>query len=259
MLATRHKHIIAAFRGSPDRDSARPVGVGLMVPLDWLRALVPGTAPFTHFYATFERSPYRAALHLSLLVGLIELMRLTCFLVLHQERLERITSKSVFPAQILAAWPEDLIITLSRGGASAQAHAGGSPFAVAPEMRLNQPLPYDAAAGGRVSQSVNLLLSYLMRSAVVLEFLPERPVVLFAREHDVAGAVRSAAKRYHEQSLFAVLAERSTFVTYALPAGASADAASTGTSSRVTLASATPAFGHHLIEAASSPLRTSAR
>ena len=89
-----------------------------------------------------------------------------------------------------------------------------------------------------------------MRSAVMLEFLPKAPS---SSSHASTTSPERAKRReeVHEQSLFAVLAERSTFVTYALPARASADAASTGTSSRVTLASATPAFGHHLIEAVS--------
>ena len=84
-----------------------------MVPLDWLRALVPGTAPFTHFYATFAAlrivrrctsPPWSASSSSCASTEELDL-------VLHQERLTG-TSKSVDLADPRRG--PYLIITVSR-------------------------------------------------------------------------------------------------------------------------------------------------
>ena len=209
-----------------------------MVPLDWLRSMLPGTGIHHSFYSGFDRGPYRAAYHLALLVALIEGLRLGCFLMLHQERFEMLSPKHM-AAQMLTAWPEDLVVILSRGG---DAPLDVSTFTVSPELRLNQPLPYEVRLPTCVASGFNLLLSFLMRSAVMLEFLPERPVVLFAREGQLNDAVRAAAKAHRDQSLFAVLAERTTFVAYALPGVRKA-------ASSVKIATSLPAVGHQILEA----------
>jgi hypothetical protein len=172
----------------------------MVVPFDWMRVAVPGPW-FTSFFGSFSRTSLRAAFDLALLVGAIELMRLCCFCMLHANSL---SSPKTMAEETVESWPDSLVVSISRPDASS-----------IPELSINQPLPFDVRLPTWLATSLNLALSYMMRSAVQLDFLPERPLMLFAVEENIVEAVAAATKRAVDQNIFIVLTKRWLYIAYA--------------------------------------------
>ena len=203
-----------------------------MLHLDWRRfrlRLHPcisfGSPSYSAFYGTFERSYLRAALDMAILVSFLEALRLLCFLLLHDEAITTSLSPRTIGAELHESWPEDLVVRFTWPGRGARPVLSHEPHTLEEVV-----LPSCWAT------CANLALSYLMRSAVTLDFFPDRPVVLFSRDTDVQETVVRAAQRHSEQSIFAVLSERSTILAYA-PTGRGAQADVM-----------TPAFSHQVLE-----------
>ena len=132
----------------------------------------------------YPMTPLRAALSLGLLLGMCELLRLVCFGWLHAEALNHDLAPAAIAAQTLSAWPEGLEVRLTRRNARD-----------APSLWVNEALPFEVALPVWLATSLNLALSFTMRSAVVLHFLnPRGPTLLMTKEAELPRELRAAAR-----------------------------------------------------------------
>lgn len=199
----------------------------MTVPLDWLRASVPGRGRFHQaLYVNFSRSLLRAAVDLLLLVAVLEALRLYCFWSLHRGKFMEL-APATMAEQTLSAWPEDLVAQLSRP----------TPNAV-PELsvlsgRSLAPLPLHLRLPPWVGGASNLALSYLLHSAVLLPFLPQQPSVIITSE----SALGKLPKDVDGTDLHIVLTESRVYL-------ASRDLLSADAADELI-----PSFPYHLVEA----------
>ena len=99
--------------------------------------------------------------------------------------------------QTLDAWPDGLAVQLTRRRPTDL-----------PELTFNQPLPLEVTLPTWLASSFNMALSFLMRSAIMLHFMPHPgPTVLAAREETMLADIEKAERAVH-----IVLTERAVHV-----------------------------------------------
>lgn len=119
------------------------------------------------------RSQARALFDLVMLIAMLEGMRLVCFYAIHWETFGRTIEPIQIAKQSLEAWPDELVATFSRARPNS-----------APELAFNQPLPLQLKLPEWIASSCNLALSFTLRSAVLLPFVPERPSVVLTEDDE---------------------------------------------------------------------------
>jgi hypothetical protein len=136
-------------------------------PFDWFRA----SLPFTRFHRHLYRSPptlARALFDCFLLVCALEAMRLYFFYTVHEKVFVSELAPDTMAAQTLAAWPDGLVATLSRP------HAFNMPA----RLSVNRPLPILLILPRWTSSAANVVLSFMLRSAVMLHFVSPRGLAI---------------------------------------------------------------------------------
>ena len=136
-------------------------------PFDWFRA----SLPFTRFHGQLYRSPpslARALFDCFLLVCALEAMRLYYFYTVHEKVFVSELAPDTMAAQTLAAWPDGLVATLSRP------HAFNMPA----RLSVNRPLPILLILPRWTSSAANVVLSFMLRSAVMLHFVSTRGLAI---------------------------------------------------------------------------------
>ena len=136
-------------------------------PFDWFRACLP----FTRFHRHLYRSPpsfARALFDCFLLVCALEAMRLYQFYTVNEKVFVSELAPDTMAAQTLAAWPDGLVATLSRP------HAFNMPA----RLSVNRPLPILLILPRWTSSAANVVLSFMLRSAVMLHFVSPRGLAI---------------------------------------------------------------------------------
>ena len=152
-------------------------GLGVIVCVLHLARILPRAIPGTWTPEVLSGRRLRTALFdLGMLVALLEGIRLASFHSQHVKEFEQLMPAAL-GAHSRASYPEGLEVSVARPGPTEP-----------PELSVNLKLPLEVGLPSWISTAGNLAITFAMRAHVLLDVLPEQPVVRLAAERSMGGA-----------------------------------------------------------------------